>query len=364
MNGADILRRQCRRFCVALLPVPLILLSGCQAVLLSPAGDVAVQQRNLIIASTVLMLLIIVPVIAMTLVFAWRYRAGNSEARYEPDWHHSTLLELLIWSAPLLIIIALGAMTWISTHKLDPYRPIERTDSARALDPDVQTLRVQVVALDWKWLFVYPDYGIATVNELAAPVDVPIRFDITASSVMNSFFIPALAGQIYAMPAMNTQLHAVINAPGEYEGFSANYSGEGFSHMTFKFHGMAQGEFDDWVAKVRASSDVLDREKYLTLEKPSEREPVHYYADVSKDLYERVLNLCVAPEKMCMSDMMAIDEQGGLGLESVYNVAFLPQDNRRARESAFGPAGQYVLALCAPAPEQLASASVFEAAVR
>jgi cytochrome o ubiquinol oxidase subunit 2 len=172
------------------------LLAGCEAVVLNPSGDVAVQQRNLVIASTVLMLLIIVPVIALTLLFAWRYRASNKDAVYDPEWHHSTQLELVIWSAPLLIIIALGALTWIGTHTLDPYRPLDRLDAARTVPQGTRPLKVQVVALDWKWLFVYPDYGIATVNELAAPVDVPIDFQITASSVMNSFFIPALAGQI------------------------------------------------------------------------------------------------------------------------------------------------------------------------
>lgn len=193
------------------------LLAGCNAVLLSPSGDVAVQQRNLILISTGLMLLIIVPVIILTLLFAWRYRASNQAARYDPEWNHSTVLELLIWAAPLLIIIALGALTWVSTHQLDPYRPLARLSEGREVPPDTKPLVVEVVALDWKWLFVYPEQGVAAVNEMAAPVDRPIQFRITSSSVMNSFFIPALAGQIYAMPGMQTTLHAVINHPGEYE---------------------------------------------------------------------------------------------------------------------------------------------------
>ncbi len=164
-------------------------------VVMSPSGDIATQQRDLIIVSTVLMLLIIIPVIFLTLFFAWRYRRTNTAADYAPEWHHSTRLEIVIWSAPLAIIIALGAVTWISTHKLDPYRPLDRIDADRAIPADTKSLTVEVVALDWKWLFFYPDLGIATVNELAAPVDVPIDFKITASSVMNSFFIPALAGR-------------------------------------------------------------------------------------------------------------------------------------------------------------------------
>ena len=204
------------------------LLSACNTVLLNPAGDVALRQGHLIVVSTLLMLLIIVPVIALTLFFAWRYRQSNREAVYAPDWDHSIQLELVIWGAPLLIIIALGALTWISTHMLDPYRAIGRIDAQRAVAPQAPALTVEVVALDWKWLFLYPEQGIATVNELAAPVDVPIRFKITSSSVMNSFYIPALAGQIYAMPGMETRLNAVINKPGVYDGFSA----VSYTHLT------------------------------------------------------------------------------------------------------------------------------------
>lgn len=158
------------------------LLGGCSAVVLDPAGDLAVQQGNLVIFSTVLMLLIIVPVMALIALFAWRYRATNKDAPYSPEWHHSTALELVIWAAPLLIIICLGAVTWTSTHLLDPYRPIGRLDAGRAVAATAKPVRVQVVALDWKWLFIYPDYGIATVNELAAPVDRPLQFDLTAST--------------------------------------------------------------------------------------------------------------------------------------------------------------------------------------
>src|ERR1700712_2284833 len=171
--------------------IPLFgLLSGCNMVVMQPSGDIAARQRDLIIASTGLMLLIIVPVIALTLLFAWRYRHSNTDAVYDPDWHHSTQLEVVIWSAPLAIIIAPGALTWISPHTLDPYRPLSRLDASRALPADVKPLTVEVVALDWKWLFFYPDQGIATVNELAAPVDVPITFKITSASLMNSFYIP------------------------------------------------------------------------------------------------------------------------------------------------------------------------------
>jgi len=288
-----------------LLPA-VLLLSGCQTVLMSPSGDLAVQQRDIILISLVLMLLIVVPVIGLTLFFAWRYRASNQKATYKPDWDHSTVLELLIWSAPLLIIIALGALTWVSTHKLDPFRPLERISHGREIPAGVKPLEVDVVALDWKWLFIYPEQGIATVNELAAPVDRPIQFKITASTVMNSFFIPSLAGQIYAMPGMETKLHAVINKAGTYEGISANYSGAGFSGMHFKFLGLSEGEFEQWVAKAK-DGGALTRESYLQLEKPSENEPVRRYASVAPDLYPAIVNLCVAPGTPCMHETMHND---------------------------------------------------------
>jgi cytochrome o ubiquinol oxidase subunit II len=262
-------------------------------VVLHPAGAVAAQQGHLIVVSTVLMLLVIVPVIALTLLFAWRYRKSNTRATYAPDWDHSTQLELVIWAVPLLIIIALGAVTWISTHTLDPYRPLQRLDAARPVAAGTQPLTVEVVALDWKWLFIYPQQGIAVVNELAAPVDVPITFKITASSVMNSFFIPALAGQIYAMPGMQTELHAVINRPGDYDGFSANYSGAGFSDMRFKFHGMSAGDFDHWVQAAKAGSRTLDRDGYQQLQQPSEHDPVRRYANVAAGLYDAVVDRSV-----------------------------------------------------------------------
>ncbi len=314
--------------------LPLMALAGCNLVVMAPSGDIAMQQRDLIVISTVLMLLIIIPVLFLTVFFAWRYRGSNTSAKYDPEWHHSTALEVVIWSAPLIIIIALGAVTWISTHKLDPYRPLDRLDAERAIPAETKPITVEVVALDWKWLFFYPEYGIATVNEMAAPVDVPINFKITASSVMNSFYVPALAGMIYAMPGMQTRLHAVINKEGEYEGLSANYSGDGFSHMRFKFHGLQQEGFEQWVARVKAQGTALNRDAYLKLEKPSTKEPVRYYATVDDGLYTSILNMCAHPGKMCMSEMMHIDMMGGGGVESHENRARLEYDTRHSTEEA------------------------------
>ncbi|MBP0597411.1 ubiquinol oxidase subunit II [Herbaspirillum sp. LeCh32-8] len=290
-----------------LLLLPALLLAGCNTVVMNPSGDIANQQARLIVISTVLMLIIIIPVIILTLLFAWRYRKSNTSAPYEPDWDHSTRLELVIWGAPLLIIIALGLLTWITTHTLDPYRPLSRIDAERPLSPQAKTLTVEVVALDWKWLFIYPEQGIATVNELAAPVDTQIQFKITASNVMNSFYIPALAGQIYAMPGMETKLHAVINKAGEYEGFSANYSGAGFSHMRFKFHGLDQQGFDDWVKKAKADAGTMQRADYLKLEQPSEREPARLFGTVDNGLFHAIVNRCVTPNSVCLDKMMSTD---------------------------------------------------------
>ncbi len=288
------------------------LLAGCsKLVVLFPAGDVAAQQGRLVVVATVLMLLIIVPVIGLTLLFAWRYRqdSRHAETDYAPDWHHSTKLELVIWAAPLTIIIALGAVTWISTHQLDPYRPLDRISAQRSLPTDVRPLEVQVVALDWKWLFLYPEQGIATVNELAAPVDRPIRFTLTSSTTMNAFYVPDLAGMIYTMPGMQTELNAVINKPGVYHGMSSHYSGAGFSGMTFKFHGLSPQDFDQWVAKARTEGQALTRDTYSALARPSERDPVQRFASVEEGLYQRVLNLCVEEGKPCMHEVMARDAQ-------------------------------------------------------
>ena len=172
------------------LGLPLLLLMGCNTVVMNPSGDIASQQADLIILATVLMLIIIVPVIFLTCFFAWKYRKANSQAEYDPEWDHSTKLELVIWGAPLLIIIILGLVTWVSTHKLDPYRPLDRIDASTPLPADHKPLVVQVTSLDWKWLFIYPDLGIATVNELAFPENVPVKFRITSAGTMNSFFIP------------------------------------------------------------------------------------------------------------------------------------------------------------------------------
>jgi len=284
----------CRK-AYALLPL-LALLAACGPVL-DPAGDIARQQRDLIYISTGLMLLIIVPVMILIVVFAWRYRKGG-QGTYDPEFDHSTGLELAIWSAPLLIIIALGALTWSSTHLLDPFRPLPTSEEGR------QPLVVQVVSLDWKWLFIYPEQGIATVNELAVPVDRPLRFDITSSNMMNTFYAPTMAGMIYAMPGMRSQLHAIVNRPVDSQGYSANYSGPGFSHMRFRFVAMDDAAFSSWIDQARGSSAALELAAYRELLAPSERVPVMRFSRVDPDLFRRTVERCIEPGTTCMSEWM------------------------------------------------------------
>lgn len=288
-------------------------LAGCDRAVLDPAGDVAREQRDIIYISTGLMLLIIVPVMILIVTFAWRYRRGKG-GTYDPHFDHSTALELLIWSAPLMIIIALGALTWSSTHLLDPFRP--RDQAARLTNPAAQhaaPLRVQVVAMDWKWLFIYPEQGIATVNELALPVGRQVRFDLTSTNMMNTFYAPTLAGMIYTMPGMQSSLHAVLERPVESFGLSANYSGAGFSDMRFKLRGLPPAQFERWVAGARGGGRTLDLASYRQLAQPSEKVPAMFFSRVDADLYRRILERCVKPGAPCMTEIMAKDRAAGGG---------------------------------------------------
>ena len=258
-----------------------LLLGGCNWTLLNPVGQVGIEERNLIITATLLMLLVVVPVIAMTFIFAWKYRASNKDATYAPKWSHSTKIEVVIWTVPILIILALGVLTYKSTHALDPYRPLES---------DVKPLTIEVVAMDWKWLFIYPEQGIATVNKIVFPANTPVNFRITSDTVMNSFFIPGLGGQIYAMAGMQTKLHLIANKNAELDGISANYSGAGFTGMKFKAIATSQAEFDAWVSEVKASPKQLDTAEYEALTKPSQNNPVELYSSVKPNLFQTIID--------------------------------------------------------------------------
>lgn len=325
----------------------LALLSGCDRAVLHPAGDVALQQRDIIYFSTALMLLIIVPVIALIVTFAWRYRKGNG-ATYDPHFDHSTALELVIWSAPLLIIICLGALTWWSTHLLDPFRPLNRVSASKPVDPKVKPLVVQVVSLDWKWLFIYPEQGVATVNELVLPVDRPVRFDLTSPNMMNTFYAPTLAGMIYTMPGMRSTMHAVLNKPGMFAGLSANYSGAGFSKMRFTLYGVNDGGFANWVARVKASGPALDTARYLQLEQPSEGVKPMYFSSADPMLFDRVFKRCVKPGTPCASGMHG--GGGGHDMPMPKGAIFKGAAEKGHGESLTPPPGE--TATPAPHPHQ------------
>ena len=295
-----------RRRATYLFSLTLPLLGGCDMVVMNPTGDIAVQQRDLILFSTGVMLLIIVPVLALTMWFAWKYRQGNPNKVYDPDFDHSTTLELIIWTCPLLIIIALSAVTWTSTHLLDPFRPLERIAPGRPIPAGTKPLEIQAVGMDWKWLFIYPDLGIATVNELALPVDQPVHFSITSTDQFNTFFAPTLAGMIYAMPTMKSELNAVLNKAGDSWGYSGNYTGAGYSDMRFKLRGVDKAGFDAWVAGVKAGG-TLDTQTYLDLAKPSEKVPVMRFSAVQPGLFDKIVNQCVEAGKRCLIDVMRDD---------------------------------------------------------
>ena len=260
--------------------LPLLALSGCQWAVLDPKGPIGLQERSIIITATVLMLLVVIPVIALILIFAWRYRASNEKADYQPNWAHSNRIEAVVWLVPCVIVAALGVLAWRSSHTLDPYRP---------LSSGVKPIRIDVVALDWKWLFIYPDQNVATVNEVAFPANVPVEFHITSATVMNAFFIPRLGSQIYAMAGMQTQLHLLASEPGTYQGLSSNYSGDGFSGMTFNALALPQQGFDAWLARVKAAPQSLTGAAYGQLAEASENNPVSYYSQVPPGLFADII---------------------------------------------------------------------------
>ena len=257
------------------------LLSGCKAALLEPAGHIAADEKSLIITSTLLMLIVVVPVILLTLYFAWKYRASNTSATYMPDWSYSHRIEAVVWAVPIAIILVLGTLTWRTTHELDPYKPLASS---------VKPIEIKVVALDWKWLFIYPEQHIATVNEIQFPAGTPVNFRITSDTVMNVFFIPQLGSQIYAMAGMQTQVNLIADQPGVYDGLSTNFSGAGFPDMKFTATATSQADFDAWVAKVRASGNKLGLDNYADLAKQSTKDPVKYFSNVEPVLFTAVLD--------------------------------------------------------------------------
>lgn len=264
--------------CVAILA--LIVLSACQPAVLDPQGPVGSAQKTILIDSLAIMLAIVLPTIAATLAFAWWFRASNAKARYLPTWAYSGRIELVTWSIPLLTIMLLGGVAWIGSHDLDPAKP---------LASDTAPLEVQVVSLDWKWLFIYPGQRVASVNHLVIPAGRPVHFSLTSASVMNAFFVPQLGSMIYTMNGMATQLHLQADKPGTFHGLSTHYSGDGFSNMHFDVVAMPDEHFDRWIEDARSAGPSLDPASYAELAKQSIGVQPFTFREADPLLFQRVV---------------------------------------------------------------------------
>ena len=264
---------------IALL-APIAVLGGCSGGVLDPKGPVGVGNSTLLLDSLAIMLAIVVPTIIATIAFAWWFRASNTKARHLPDWEFSGSIEIVVWAIPLLTILLLGGVAWVGSYAFDPFKPVEGQG---------KPLEVQVVSLDWNWLFIYPEQGVASINELAVPAGRPLHFTLTSSSVMNAFFVPQLGSMIYTMNGMATQLWLRADQAGEYLGLSSHYSGEGFADMRFAVKAMAPDQFDAWVGQAHANAARLDTAAYSQLAKQSLRNPVSTYGGVDPGLFEKVV---------------------------------------------------------------------------
>ncbi len=277
------LARRCGQLAVVAAP---LLLSACVPAVLDPAGPVGGAEKTILIDSLLIMLAIVLPTIAGTLAFAWWFRASNTRARYLPDWTYSGAIELIVWGVPLLTIMLLGGVAWVGSHQLDPAVPLASKN---------KTIEIQAVSLDWKWLFIYPDQHVASVNTLTVPAGTPIHFALTSASVMNSFFVPQLGSQIYTMNGMATQLNLIADQPGTYAGLSSHFSGDGFSDMVFTVHAIPADQFAAWVASTKASGPVLDRAAYAELAKQSQKVKPFTYSDADPAIYPGIVSLAIPP---------------------------------------------------------------------
>jgi cytochrome o ubiquinol oxidase subunit 2 len=256
-------------------------LGGCTEGVLDPKGPIALAERQILLNALGIMLAIVIPVILAILAVAFWFRASNWRASYLPDFEYSGRLELLVWSIPAMTVLLVGGVAWVGAHDLDPRKPISST---------VKPVTVQVVSLDWKWLFIYPEQGIASVNHLTVPVGTPISFELTSSTVMNSFFVPQLGGQIYTMFGMVTRLHLQADHTGTYPGLSAMFSGDGFADMRFTVDAVSNDKFAQWVSQAREAGPVLDTQSYKDLAKPSKAIAPFTYRAVAADLFSGVVN--------------------------------------------------------------------------
>jgi cytochrome o ubiquinol oxidase subunit 2 len=279
--------RSRRRIAAAALAAAL-LLGGCRnAGVLDGVGPVGRDDATILIDATAIMLAIVIPTILLAFWMAWRYRASNTKAEYLPEWSYSGRIEAIVWSIPILTITFLGGVIWIGSYKLDPFHP---------LPSKTPPLEVQVVSLDWKWLFIYPQQGIATINQLVVPAGTPVHFSITSASVFNVFFVPRLGSMIYAMPGMVSQLHLQADQPTQLWGTSAQFSGDGFSDMQFQVKSVPAADFGAWVAGVRGAGPVLDRAAYANLMRQTQKDPPSSFRAIDPQLFQAVATQQIAPQ--------------------------------------------------------------------
>lgn len=247
---------------------------------LFPKGIIALEERNLLFIIQAIMLLVVIPVYILTFIFSWKYRAFNPKGKYDPDLIDNKLAEYIWWGLPLVLTLIIGILTWIKTYQLDPYRPIESEN---------KPLTIQVVALQWKWLFLYPEENIASLNFLQIPTHTPIHFEITADAPMNSFWIPHLGGQIYAMPKMKTELNLIADETGDFRGSSANLSGEGFASMHFMTRASSEEDYQKWIESAKKTSSILDKQQYDKLAAPSQNNPTEVFQLKEKNLFDQII---------------------------------------------------------------------------
>lgn len=270
----------------SILALSSIGLASCSGGVLDPIGPVGAGNARILIDATVVMLAIVIPTILLAFWMAWHFRASNTKAEYLPYWSYSGRIEAVVWSIPTLTIMFIGGEIWVGSHRLDPFRP---------LSSDVAPLEVQVVSLDWKWLFIYPEQRIATINQLVVPVGTPVRFSITSASVFNSFFVPRLGSMIYAMPGMVSQLHLQADQAAQLWGISAQFSGDGFSDMQFEVLSMQAADFEAWAASVRGAGPVLDQPTYVRLMEQTQNVPPMTYRAVDPELFQSVVTQKIPP---------------------------------------------------------------------
>lgn len=270
---------------VGIIAVTMIYIRSNSIDVLEPKGIVALKEKDIIVTSSLLMLIIVIPTLFLTCIFAWRYRESQN-AKHTPDWEHNSIAEYCWWGVPSVIIIVLAVITYRTSHELNPFKPLESNK---------KPIHIQAVALQWKWLFIYPEEGIATMNYIKFPVDTPVNFEITADAPMNSFWIPQLGGQIYAMPAMRSKLSLIASETGTFRGLSANFSGTGFAGMKFQAMSVEDAAYVSWLADAKGSSKILDLAEYDQMVPPSENNPAETYILKDDQLFNQILMKYMEP---------------------------------------------------------------------